>query len=185
MAVENAKAMDTILFMSRTIDDFRNFFRDDKQKSIISVNNLLKRTLALVSASFQHLNISMDIEMHDTVTAFGYPNEYSQVILNILSNAKDVLTERMVPAPRIRIRAFSQEGRSVVTVWDNGGGIDEEILTRIFDPYFSTKEVGKGTGIGLYMSKVIIEQNMDGVLSARNIDGGAEFRIELASHTVA
>jgi signal transduction histidine kinase len=125
----------------------------------------------------------MDIEVHDTVTAFGYPNEYSQVILNVLNNAKDVLTERMVPAPRIRIRAFAQEGRSVVTIGDNGGGIDEDIIPKIFDPYFSTKEVGKGTGIGLYMSKVIIEQNMGGSLTARNFDEGAEFRIELPSHT--
>jgi signal transduction histidine kinase len=185
MKAENAKAMDTILFMSRTIDDFRNFFRDDKKKSVISINNLLKKTLALVTASFKHLNLSMDIELQEDVTAFGYPNEYSQVILNILNNARDVLTERKVPAPCIRIRAFVQEGRAVVTIGDNGGGIGEEILPRIFDPYFSTKEVGKGTGIGLYMSKVIIEQNMEGALTVRNIDGGAEFRIELASHSNA
>ena len=182
MTIENDKAMETILFMSRTIDDFRNFYRDDKQKVVISVIDLLNSTLAFVSASFQHLNISMDIEAQDTVTAFGYPNEYSQVILNILNNAKDVLLERMVAAPSIRIRAFGEEERSVVTIWDNGGGIDEEILARIFDPYFSTKEVGKGTGIGLYMSKVIIEQNMGGLLAVRNIDGGAEFRIELLSY---
>jgi len=179
MTAENAKAMDTIMFMSRTIDDFRNFFRHDKQKSIISVIDLLNRTLDLVSASFQHGNITMDIEVHDTVTAFAYSNEYSQVILNILNNAKDVLMERKVVSPCIRIRAFSEEGRTVVTIADNGGGIGEDVFARIFDPYFSTKEVGKGTGIGLYMSKVIIEQNMGGVLVARNSNGGAEFRIEL------
>lgn len=185
MAVENGKAMDTIIFMSHTIDDFRNFFRQDKQKSIISVIDLMNRTLGLVSASLRHSNIAIDIELQSTVTAFGYPSEYSQVILNILSNSKDVLMERMVTAPRITIRAFAEEGRSVVTIGDNGGGIEEAIFDRIFDPYFSTKEVGKGTGIGLYMSKVIIEQNMGGVLIARNIDGGAEFRIELASQMVA
>jgi len=185
MAVDIAKAMDIIMFMSQTIDDFRNFFRHDKQKSIISVSDLLNRTLTLVSANFQHLDIDIEIEGHDTVTAFGYPNEYSQVILNILNNSKDVFTERSVVSPRIRISVFSEAGRSVVTIWDNGGGIDEEIIARIFDPYFSTKEVGKGTGIGLYMSKVIIEQNMSGVLTARNRDGGTEFRIELPSRAVA
>ncbi|MDD5284469.1 MAG: cache domain-containing protein [Desulfuromonadaceae bacterium] len=184
MTVENEKAMDTILFMSRTIDDFRYFFRNDKQKTSISIIDLLQRTLALVSGNFGHLKISSDIEVRGAINAFGYPNEYSQVILNILNNAKDVLTERMVAAPCIRVRAFCEEGRAVLTIWDNGGGIEEEILPKIFDPYFSTKEVGKGTGIGLYMSKVIIEQNMGGLLTARNIDGGAEFRIELASHTV-
>lgn len=183
MEIEIAKAMDTIKFMSQTIDDFRNFFRTDKQKSIISVIDQLNRTLALVSASFQHLNISIKIDVHESVTAFGHSNEYSQVMLNILNNAKDVFIERAVVSPCIRIRAFSEEGRSVVTIWDNGGGIDEEVMARIFDPYFSTKEVGKGTGIGLYMSKVIIEQNMGGVLSARNVDGGAEFRIELPSRS--
>ncbi len=185
LTVENAKAMDTISFMSRTIDDFRNFFRNDKQKVVVSVIDLLNRALDLVSASFQHLNICMDVEVHDSVTAFGYPNEYSQVILNILNNAKDVFVERAVSAPCIRIRAFGEEGRSVVTIGDNGGGIDENIRARIFDPYFSTKEVGKGTGIGLYMSKVIIEQNMDGLLTAQNIEGGAEFRIEIPSRMVA
>ncbi|MEI6205302.1 MAG: ATP-binding protein [Desulfuromonadales bacterium] len=184
MTTENDKAMDTIIFMSRTIDDFRNFFRYDKQKTIISVAELLNRTLALVSASFRHLNISVEIEVHDAVTAFGYYNEYSQVVLNLLNNAKDVLTERKVEVPRILIKAFSDEDHTILTVWDNGGGIDEKIITRIFDPYFSTKDVGKGTGIGLYMSKVIIEQNMGGVLTARNSDGGAEFRIELVSRTV-
>lgn len=182
MSAESEKAMDTILFMSRTIDDFRYFFRNDKQKSVIPVMDLLHRTLTLVSASFGYLKIATDIEVRDTIIAFGYPSEYTQVILNILNNAKDVLTERKVTSPRIRIRAFNEEGRVVVTIWDNGGGIEEDILPRIFDPYFSTKDVGKGTGIGLYMSKVIIEQNMGGTLTARNIDGGAEFRIEIASH---
>ena len=81
--------------------------------------------------------------------------------------------------PRILIRLFRENGCAVVTVQDNGGGIADTILPRIFDPYFSTKEPGKGTGIGLYMSKTIIEQNMNGNLTSRNIDNGAEFRIEL------
>ena len=182
---DNAKAMDTIMYMSRTIDDFRYFFRQDKQKTILPIIDLLNKTLSLVSANFQHLNISLDIDVHDSVTAFGYPNELSQVILNILNNAKDAFSERNVTAPLIRIRAFGEGDRSVVTIGDNGGGIDEVILPRIFDPYFSTKEVGKGSGIGLYMSKVIIEQNMGGILVARNIDGGTEFRIELLSCVAA
>ena len=172
-------AMDTIKFMSRTIDDFRNFFRQDKEKQPFTLSDTLSRAIEFVSPGLRNSSITVDLELRDAVVAFGYRNEYSQVLLNILNNARDVLTERRIANPLIRIRAFSENGRAVVTIWDNGGGINEDVLPRIFDPYFSTKEPGKGTGIGLYMSKAIIEQNMGGKLTARTIDGGAEFRIEL------
>ena len=172
-------AMDTIKFMSRTIDDFRNFFRQDKEKQPFPLSDTLSRAIEFVSPGLRNKSITVDLELRDEVVAFGYRNEYSQVLLNILNNARDVLTERRIANPLIRIRAFSENGRAVVTIWDNGGGINEDVLPRIFDPYFSTKEPGKGTGIGLYMSKAIIEQNMGGKLTVRTIDGGAEFRIEL------
>jgi len=179
MRSEVVKTMETIQFMSRTIDDFRNFFRQDKEKRIFRIKDALKTTVDLLATGLTDSKIMLKLELSDTETAHGYPNEYSQVLLNILINAKDVLNERLVAAPLILIRLFRENGWTVVTVRDNGGGIPEEILPRVFDPYFTTKEPGKGTGIGLYMSKVIIEQNMDGRLSACNSDGGAEFRIEL------
>ncbi len=106
----------------------------------------------------------------------GFPNEYSQVLLNLLSNAKEAIlahnkTDR--PSGRVDIVLTEQNHQGYVTVRDNGGGIPAEILDRIFDPYFSSKE--SGTGIGLYMSKMIIERNMKGGITARNIEGGAEF----------
>ena len=110
---------------------------------------------------------------------FGYSNEYAQVLLNILSNAKDALVERNVAEPRIGINISRTDERSVVTITDNGGGISTDVMPRIFDPYFSTKEKMQGTGIGLYMSKIIIEQNMGGSLTAENIEGGVAFRIEV------
>jgi C4-dicarboxylate-specific signal transduction histidine kinase len=88
-----------------------------------------------------------------------------------------VLTERVTAEPFIEISISRETDRSVVTITDNGGGISQEILPRIFDPYFTTKETMQGTGIGLYMSKIIIEQNMGGSLTAQNTDDGAEFRI--------
>lgn len=179
MTAEVRMAMDTIMFMSHTIDDFRNYFRQDKEKRDFQINDKLKSTLDVVSGSLRNNNITMDIDVQNDVVAFGYHNEFSQVLLNILNNAKDVLTERPVADPCIRIRVFNEDSRAVVTIWDNGGGIDENVLPKIFDPYFSTKEQGKGTGIGLYMSKAIIEQNMNGSLTVRNIDDGAEFRIEI------
>ncbi|HEY4745894.1 MAG TPA: ATP-binding protein, partial [Desulfuromonadaceae bacterium] len=181
MKAEVAMTMETIQFMSRTIDDFRNFFRQDKQKRTFVIADILNLTIDFVSAGFRNSNITVNLEVIDHISAHGYPNEYSQVLLNILNNAKDVLTERRVDEPYISVRLFSDDGRAIVAISDNGGGIAEDVLSRIFDPYFSTKEPGKGTGIGLYMSKVIIEQNMGGSLSAHNVDNGAEFRIEILS----
>ncbi len=179
MNAEMEMAMGTIMFMSQTIDDFRNLFRNDKHIQTFSINAMVGRTIDFLSASFKNVNIAVELDTKESISAVGYPNEYSQVILNILNNSRDVLIELQVQQPRIRIRAFRENGKSVVTIWDNGGGIDEHVLPKIFDPYFSTKEQGKGTGIGLYMSKVIIEKNMGGKIAAYNTDGGVEFRIEI------
>jgi signal transduction histidine kinase len=109
----------------------------------------------------------------------GYPNEFAQVLLNILSNARDAFVERKIAHPEIAIRVFNKKNKTVVTITDNAGGISEDIMDKIFEPYFTTKELGKGTGVGLYMSKTIIEKHMDGKLSARNVPDGAEFRLEV------
>ena len=178
---ELVEAMDSVLYMSRTIDDFRNFFDPGKNKSIFSLNKAVAKSIEFVEASLRNNGIAIDLEEEREVCALGYDNEYSQVLLNIINNARDALLAQGGAAPRIRIRVFGDNGLSVVTVSDNGGGIEDSILPKIFDPYFTTKESGKGTGIGLYMSKVIIEQNMGGKLTARTVDGGAEFRVELVS----
>jgi len=172
-------AMDVILHMSHTIDDFRNFFRQDREKSAFSVNSTVSRCLEFVAASLGSCHIRVEVSDEEQVMATGYQNEYAQVLLNILNNARDVLMERRIATPRIAVWVSSANGRSLVAISDNGGGIAEDILPRIFDPYFTTKEPGKGTGIGLYMSKVIVEQHMNGRLTARNAAEGAEFRIEV------
>jgi signal transduction histidine kinase len=178
---EFREAMDAILYMSRTIDDFRNFFRPGKNKSVFSLNKVVAKSIELVEASLRNDGIAIDLEEEREICTLGYDNEYSQVLLNIINNARDALLAQGGAAPRITIRVSGDNGRSVVTIRDNGGGIEDSILPKIFDPYFTTKEPGKGTGIGLYMSKVIIELNMGGKLTARTVDSGAEFRIELVS----
>lgn len=172
-------AMDVIMHMSRTIDDFRNFFREDKQKGSFLVSKTVHRALEFVSAILTNLDVRIEFEDDESVTAIGYQNEYAQVLLNILSNSREACIERSTIAPRIRIRVTVENGRSVVTVRDNCGGIAEDIMPKIFDPYFTTRAPDKGTGIGLYMSKVIIEQNMGGQLTAHNTEDGVEFRIEV------
>ncbi|HEY3307733.1 MAG TPA: transporter substrate-binding domain-containing protein [Desulfuromonadaceae bacterium] len=179
LSKELNSAIGVVVHMSQTIDDFCNFFRHDKQKRDFVVNHVVARSLELISASLGSKGIQVEVAADQDVTAIGFQNEYAQVLLNILSNARDAFAEQVVDDPRISIGISSQDNFSVITIRDNGGGIDEKILPLIFDPYFTTKEPGKGTGIGLYMSKVIIEKNMNGRLSAKNIDGGVEFRIEL------
>lgn len=174
-----SSAMDVILHMSKTIDDFRNFFRDEKEPALFNVNQAVSTALNFISPALKSSGINLELNEQPNVTARGFSNEYIQVILNILNNARDALMELKIADPLIRVRIYSEEGRSVVTIGDNGGGINEDILPKIFDPYFSTKGHGQGTGLGLYMSKVIIEKNMGGSLTASNVNGGAEFRIEL------
>lgn len=176
---EVERIMDVVMHMSQTIDDFRYFFRQDKQKIQFTANQAVAKTVEFISPGLNSKNISISITEQPEVSVFGYSNEYGQVLLNILSNSKDVLEERKVAEPRIYINISREDDRSVVTITDNGGGISQEVIPKIFDPYFTTKEKSQGTGIGLYMSKIIIEQNMGGRLTAHNTENGAAFRIEI------
>ncbi len=172
--VESARHM--IDKMSSTIDDFRDFFRPDKEKHPFSLRASLTEVKAILGASLASHGILLEEEGED-VTALGYPNEFAQVLLNLLNNAKEALLERKVAGGRIRVRFGREEGWAVLRVTDNGGGVPEAILPKIFDPYFTTK--AKGTGIGLYMSKVIVENNMGGAIEAHNVTGGAEFLVRV------
>jgi PAS domain S-box-containing protein len=179
MATEVGAAMDVIAHMSRTIDDFRNFFHQDKERQPFIVNQMVVRSLDFLLPGLKNSGIDVECREEPNVMANGYPREYMQALINILNNARDALLERKTPLPLIRISIFRENMRSVVTIHDNAGGIGDDVLPKIFDPYFTTKEQGKGTGIGLYMSKTIIEKNIEGSLTVRNFDGGAEFRIEV------
>jgi signal transduction histidine kinase len=172
-------ALNIIQHMSRTIDDFRDFFRQDKDRQAFSLRNNVERSLSLIETSLRYLNVTVDVDVDDDLIVSGYPNEFSQVLLNIIGNAKEIFRERSTADPVIRIHAFRENKRTVVTITDNGGGIPEDIIDRIFEPYFTTRNRENGTGIGLWMSKTIIEKNMDGKLSASNVEGGARFRIEV------
>jgi CheY-like chemotaxis protein len=176
---ENAsKGMELIQHMSRTIDDFRNFFKPDKEVVTFGVNQVIARTLSLIEKSFKDQNIGIALQTEGDPMANGYPNEYAQVLLNILMNARDELVGHNVDDALISIHAFAEGATSVVTITDNAGGIADEIIDRLFDSYFTTKGPEKGAGIGLFMSKTIIEK-MRGRLTVRNTGSGAEFRIEV------
>ncbi|UFS70239.1 ATP-binding protein [Geomonas sp. RF6] len=176
----NTRKMMTLLdHLSRTIDDFRSMSTPEREKIRFNVRQVIEKTLSLVSDSFAAQGIRIETDISGEPEVNGYPNEYGQVLLNILMNARDAFLERAVADARITVRAWTEEGRTVATVTDNAGGMDNSILCKAFEPYFTTKEPGKGTGIGLFMSKTIIEKNMGGKLKARNVGGGMEFKISI------
>ncbi len=166
--------------MSKTIDDFRNFFKPNKQKEDFFIAKTIKDTIELVEASYENSNIKLHTNFDESIQINGYPSEFSQVILNILSNAKDALVEHKEDNRNIYICNYEKDGDAVIEIKDNAGGIPQEIMGKIFDPYFTTKEEGKGTGIGLYMTKTIVKHNMGGKLSVFNEEGGAKFTISFA-----
>jgi len=173
------RAMQVINHMSRTIDGFRNFFEPDKEKVDFRVAEVLAQAVAIVEAAFSDVKPAILVEADADIILNGCANEFSQVLLNILVNAKDALIDRKVPEPHVTVRLFRERGRVVLTIGDNAGGIPATIIDKIFDPYFTTKGPDRGTGIGLFMSKTIIEKNLHGTLSVRNTPEGAEFRIEV------
>ncbi|GEM_PF-1207587 len=180
---QDIKAMMEILqYMSQTIDDFRGFFvRDRACAHEFPLTPTIAKALTLVTPALTASSIRTEFLKDDgeDLRINGYPNEFAQVLMNILYNARDILVERQISNPQIEIMVTRDKQKVVTTIRDNGGGIDEQALPHIFEPYFTTKGPAKGTGIGLYMSKTIIEKNMGGTLTAQNIRQGAEFRIEL------
>ena len=168
-----------IEFMSNTIDDFRNFYKPDKKKEVFDVLASCKKAINLVNASLEDSSIILNLEVKSNSFINGYPTEFAQVILNLISNAKDILVERKIQNPKITLVIESFGSLCIIKVKDNAGGLDEKNYDLIFDPYFTTKESSKGTGLGLYISKLIIEKNMGGELSVKNDEKGAVFKIVL------
>jgi len=162
------KIVHTTQFLSQTIDDFRNFFKDDKEKTTFTIQMAIDRNTTLIESSFKEHNISLDINLTD-VTLYGFQNELIQGILNILNNAKDAFIEHKISYSKVvKIKSKIDEERLILTIHDNAGGIPAHIISRIFEPYFTTKHMSQGTGIGLYMTREIIVTHMEGELSVEN-----------------
>ncbi|QKJ24538.1 CHASE domain-containing protein [Poseidonibacter lekithochrous] len=174
----STSSMKLIDFMSKTIDDFRNFFTIDKVKSEFDVKEKIEETINMLNAQLDNYEIKIIIN-NKSFSVIGYVSEFQQVILNIINNAKDELVKKEIEKKNIIIDIQNEDGFGTIKIQDNAGGIPRDILDRVFEPYFTTKEQGKGTGLGLYMSKMIIEENMKGKLSASNINDGAEFIIKM------
>ena len=169
-------------FLSGTIDDFRNFSNPDKAKTWFTLHETIQQTIGILQDSFNANTISICYgpnSEEQLLKIYGPQGELSQVILNILSNARDALKENAIQNAHVSISLHQKDTEITITIADNGGGIPDSALPKIFDPYFSTKNKAQGTGIGLYMSKTIIEKNYNGKLEARNAKEGAIFTITL------
>ena len=161
--------------LSSTIDDFRNFYKPNKKLVTTTVEKVITTTLSIIQDSLENDNIEILCEYNAKEKMKLYENEMVQVVLNILKNAQDNFKDKKIKNPHIKIKTLAH----TISICDNGGGIPSHIMDKIFDPYFSTKDEKNGTGLGLYMSKTIVENHQNGRLSAHNQDKGVCFIIEL------
>lgn len=164
-------------YMSHTIEDFRNFFHQDKQKIDIDPKDILKKAQDLLQSNLK--DISMTVNIENNITFTGYPNELLQVIVSILHNAINIFYDRNITNKNIFITTYQTTSYVCITIHDNAGGIQIENLEHIFKPYFSTKHQYGGTGLGLYICKIIVEESMHGIITVSNVNRGALFTIKL------
>lgn len=181
--IENSELLEAInklnvvtKFMSDTIDDFRNFFSNEKEKIRFNILEQINSTINIVSSGLKANNIQLEIIMKKNPELYGYKNEFSQVLINLINNAKDELVARKIKNKHIQITIFEEDENIVLTVQDNAGGIKVNPIDKIFEPFF-TYEKQNGSGVGLFMSKLIIEKNMEGKLKVSNRNDGAFFEI--------
>jgi nitrogen-specific signal transduction histidine kinase len=172
------KIQKTVKHMSHTIDDFRHFFRPDKLKERCKISDIIESSLNIIESSFKSNEIILEIDNKSEIELNTYKNEIAQVLINILQNAKDVLIHK-TGEKKVSIKSYDTEKYIFLSIEDNGGGIPKDIIGRVFEPYFTTKFQSQGTGIGLYMSKTIIESNLNGKIAVENTKDGAKFIIEL------
>jgi len=166
-------------YLSTTINDFRNFFKPNKDKSSTSLNDITLGALHIIGSSLESKGIVVETYLDVKVMFDSYPNELQQVLLNLLKNAQDILIEKEVDDPKIVIKTINAEEEVSLMICDNAGGVSDENMPYIFDPYFTTKEKIDGTGLGLYMSKLIIEEHCRGKLDVKNEQKGACFSFTL------
>lgn len=179
MSKSVASAQKVIQHMTQTIDDFRNFFKPLKSKTTFEVKKQVETALSFIRATVEIAGIRLENQIGEEIYAHGFPNEFSQVVINIVNNAREALMENETEDPFISITSATHQNKTRIYFSNNGGQIPENILDKIFEPYFSTRDKNKGTGIGLYLARTIIRKNMKGELKVKNINQGVQFEIVL------
>ena len=165
--------------LSSTIDDFRNFFKREQEEVETTFLTVLRECLTLIGPMLKSSAIKVMKNIDEDPIFHTHHNEIKQVVLNIIKNAEDAIQENKIENPKISVNIFQKNNYAVMQIEDNAGGIPEHIINNIFNPYFSTKKEKDGTGLGLYMSKTIVEEHCKGSLQALNINNGVRFSIKL------
>ncbi|BAK74131.1 HAMP domain-containing sensor histidine kinase [Arcobacter sp. L] len=169
------QANEQVVFLSKTIDDFKEFYVESKEKVLFSVKEAINNAITILSADLKSNNIQLEVnfETFEDIQIFGVKNELSQVVFSLVSNSIDVL--KNIKNPKIKIDIFCDSAEVKITVLDNAGGIKTKNIKKIFEPYFTTKELG--TGLGLYLVKMIIEESFSGKILVENKKEGAYFSL--------
>ena len=165
--------------LSFTIDDFRNFFKSDNEKVDSKIEDIIEKAINIIKTSFEAKDINLITNYKFNENINMYTTEIQQVILILLKNAEDALVDNEIENKTIEIITYKENDFAIIEIQDNAGGIASDIIYKIFDPYFSTKKAKEGTGIGLYMSKMIINDHCKGEITASNNQDGAIFKIKL------
>lgn len=174
-------------FLTQTIDTFRNFFQKDQEKKSFFINDAILETVDILKATYRNYYIDLKLDLQEHVEYFGSKNLLSQVILNLLSNAKDALISQNIENKKVMIILKKMDDNIVIEILDNAKGIPKEIKQKIFDPYFTTKHKSQGTGLGLYMSRGILQNHFNGNLDITNKQNslyeGACFKITIKTQS--
>mgnify|MGYP001495199758 CR=1 FL=1 len=167
--------------LSETIHTFRDFIEGEKEFKKVVLQELIESTLNVEKIIFDqyHIKLINNIDYKNPISIYTIIGEFNQVLINLLKNSKDILVERKIENPWINVNLLERNENITITIEDNGGGISEDIMQQIFEPYFTTKHRSQGTGLGLYISYKIITENLKGKLYAKNTHNGAMFCIEL------
>lgn len=173
-----ASMTDTLEYMTNLVDYFKVFYMKDQEKKPFLIGNAYLRVSRLLEYDFLKYGIKINYVDNDKIQLVGHLNEFTQVLLNILSNSRDIIIQREIKKPKVEINVFKKGSNVVITVEDNAGGVDEDNIDNIFNRFFSNKDK-QSTGVGLYLCKHIVEKKMNGAISVKNINAGARFTIKL------
>jgi len=164
--------------MSNTIEDFTNFFNPNKKKKLFNLKDSIQEAILISERTIKDEHIFLKTNLSD-IKVVGITNELTQIIINLIQNAKDAFSANNIQQKEIKITTSKDDKNAIIEVKDNAGGISEENLEKIFEPYFTTKHSTSGTGLGLFMSKMICEQGFNGSLQVLNINSGVIFTIKI------